>query len=102
MSANEKVRAEVAALRRLTALRLLLDGGGVANSAVLETGLRAFCVPGVDRASVNADLRFLAAAGLLHAADLRPDLIGVRLTDRGERVARGEERVEGVARPSAD
>ncbi|HRQ82726.1 MAG TPA: hypothetical protein PKZ97_16565 [Azospirillaceae bacterium] len=102
MSANEKVQAEVAALRRLTMLRLLDDGGGVANSAVIETGLRAYCVPGVDRAAVNADLRFLAAAGLLVGNELRPDLIGVSLTDRGERAARGLERVEGVARPSLD
>lgn len=102
MSAIDKVKAEAAALRRLTILRLLHEGGGVANSAVLESGLRAYYVPGVTREAVNTDVRFLAAGGLAQTDELTGDLIGVRLTDRGERVAQGQERVRGVARPSAD
>lgn len=102
MSATAKVRDVFAADRRLTILRLLDESGGAANTAVLEKALRVYALPGVCRESVNADARFLGGAGLVRTEDLRPDLIAVRLTDRGERVARDEEHVAGVARPSQD
>ncbi|NYZ12875.1 ArsR family transcriptional regulator [Azospirillum sp. RWY-5-1] len=101
MSMNDQVRAVFDADRRLTALRLLDEGGGAANSATLEKAVRVFFA-GIDRATANADARWLAAAGLVDTEELRPDLLSVRLTDRGERVARGLERVAGVSRPSRD
>lgn len=102
MSANDRVQAVFSADRRLTFLRLLADGGATANTSIIEKGLIELGHPKVDRALTNADARWLAAAGLVTIDDLRPDLLVVSLTDRGERVARGKERVEGVARPSAD
>lgn len=98
----EKVQALYAADRRLTFLRLLDQGGGKANTSVVEKGLNAFGHPGVTREVVNADARWLAGGGMIRTEELRSDLLVVILTDRGERVSRGEERVEGVARPSAD
>lgn len=102
MSNAVKVKNLFAAERRLTSLRLLRESGGRANTSVIEKGLRLYAVPNADRATVNSDARWLAAAGLIIADELHPDLIAVILTDRGERVAKGEEYVEGVARPSAD
>jgi hypothetical protein len=102
MNSNARVKAAVAANRRITILRLLDDAGCPCNSAVIETSTRDFRVPGVTRAAINEDARWLAAAGLLTVEELRPDLLGMNITARGERVARGEERVEGVARPSED
>lgn len=101
MSMNDRVRAVFVADRRLTVLRLLDESGGAGNTATLEKAVRVFFAQ-VDRAQANADARWLAAAGLVEAEELRLDLLSVRLTDRGERVARGEERVEGVSRPSRD
>lgn len=102
MSANEKVQAVYAADRRLTVLRLLDQCGGKANTSVIEKGLNAFGHPGITREVVNTDARWLAAGGMIKTEELLSDLLVVTLTDRGERVARGEERVQGVARPSAD
>lgn len=101
MSMNEQVRAVFDADRRLCFLRLLDESGGRANTATLEKSVRLF-FSRVDRASTNADARWLAAAGLVECEELRPDLIAVSITDRGERVARGVERVDGVARPSRE
>lgn len=102
MSANEKVQALFVADRRLTFLRLLDTGGGRANTSVIEKGVRAFDHPNITREVINADARWLAAAGLLRTNPLTADLIGVAITDRGERAARGDEYVDGVARPSLD
>lgn len=98
---RDKVKAVFDADRRLTTLRLLDESGGAGNTATLEKSVRLFFAQ-VDRATANADARWLAAAGLVETTELRPDLLSVRLTDRGERVARGLERVDGVSRPSRD
>lgn len=101
MSMEDRVRAVFDADRRLCLLRLLDESGGKASSATLEKSVRIFFAL-VDRASTNADARWLAAAGLVTSEELRPDLLAVTITDRGERVARGEERMDGVSRPSRD
>lgn len=100
MSANARVKATVAANRRITILRLLDEAGCPCNSAVAEAAARDYQVPGVTRAAINEDARWMAAAGLLVIDELKPDLLGMRITPRGVRVARGEERVDGVALPS--
>lgn len=102
MSANDKVQAIYAADRRLTFLRLLADTGGSVNTSIIEKSLIELGNPKVDRASTNADARWLAAAGLATIDELRADLLLVTATDKGERVAKGRERVEGVSRPSPD
>lgn len=102
MSAKDRVQATVAALRRLTVLRLLTEAGCPCNSAVAEAAARDYQVPGVTREAINTDARWMAAAGLIALDELRPDLLGMRITPRGIRVARGEERVDGVALPSED
>jgi hypothetical protein len=98
----EKVQAVYAADRRLTFLRLLADGGATANTSIIEKGLTELGHPKVDRAVANADARWLAAAALVTIEELRPDLLVVSITDKGERVAGGKLKVDGVARPSAD
>jgi hypothetical protein len=98
----ERVQAVYAADRRLTFLRLLADGGATANTSIIEKGLIELGHPKVDRAVANADARWLAAAGLATIEELRPDLLLVSITDKGERAACGKLKVDGVARPSAD
>ncbi len=102
MSMSDQVRRVFDADRRLTCLRILCEGGGRASSSTLEKSLRLFSFGRVDRASTNADVRWLAAAGLVETEELRPDLLAVTISARGERVARGEEFIEGVSRPSRD
>ena len=97
----ELVRAGVDASRRLCVLRLLDDYSGSLNSSVIETSLRAYAFV-VDRDLVLDDLRWLEARRLVTSEALKRTLLVVKLSSRGERAARGDERVAGVARPAAD
>lgn len=97
---NDRVRAGVDADRRLVILRLLVEYRGALNSAVLEEGVRAWDHRYIDRSLINDDARWLAARSLVEVETLRPDVLEVVITARGERAASGDEWVDGVARPS--
>ena len=97
---NARVHANIDADRRLVELRLLVEYRGALNSSTLESGLRVWHRY-VDRALVLDDLRWLERRRLVTLEDLGRDVLDASITPKGERVAAGEEWVEGVARPEA-
>ena len=88
-----------AAVRRLTILRCLAEmPGSKANSAVLDITLDAMGC-GAARSVIEADLAWLHEQGLARVEAVGPVNVAI-LTQRGQDVANGELRHEGVARPS--
>lgn len=94
----KSIVSEHRALAVLTALRD--EPPGISNSLVLESWLHhiALCISGED---LRTCLEMLDREGLIRMRTI-DDLLIAELTEKGERVANGEERVEGVARPSRD
>ncbi len=95
-----QVQAVVTADRRLVILRVLVEYRGALNSPTLESAVRAMGHRYIDRALIIDDIRWLELRGLMTVETLRPDVLDVTLTPKGERAAAGGEWVEGIARPS--
>ena len=92
---------EILADRRLVMLRLLLEDEGCANDKVLEVGLRAVGHRvNVDRDYVRDQMAWLNEARCIRIEYAKDRVMVAHLTDRGAAVARGDLRVEGIARPS--
>jgi hypothetical protein len=84
--------------RRLTILRLLSEMPNVrANSSTLDDMLERFGHT-ASRNVVCDDMRFLRQKGLVALEEAGSVLVGT-LTQLGLDVSKGEESVEGVARP---
>lgn len=99
MSKSAAVAATFAADRRLVILRLLMETGAGINTSALEKAVYQFHRT-VDRDMIRDDARWLSGRGLVELEELTADLWVVSITTKGERVARGEIRVEGVDRPT--
>ena len=97
---SDKVREAINADRRLVILRLLVEYRGALNSSTLENGVRAWDHHYVDRDMITGDCRWLEQRGLVVVEELRSDVLDVAITPKGERAAKGEEWVDGVARPA--
>jgi len=97
---SDKAREAINADRRLVILRLLVEYRGALNSNTLENGVRAWNHRYVDRDLITGDCRWLEARGLVAVEELRSDVLDVAITPKGERAAKGEEWVDGVARPA--
>ena len=85
--------------RRLCILRMLEEGGGMANDSVLYHGLEQLGHRTHTRDTVRDDIRFLKDAGLVVDEWLGTILIA-KITKRGVDVATGRIQVEGVKKPS--
>lgn len=87
--------------RRLVILDLLMQGGGMGNEKVLETGLEQLGHRvGLDRASVRAHLKFLETAGCVTVDLFRDTIMVATITERGVKVQKGNISVDGVATPT--
>jgi len=96
MSYADYLRKDV----RLVALRILTEMPSYrANSSVLSNVLDQFG-HSVTRDQVKTELRWLAEQGLL-ALDEAGSVLVATLTERGQDVAAGRARVDGINRPSA-
>lgn len=100
MSAEDEVREEMAADRRLVILRLLVEYGSELNTRSLEKSLRRWGHGYADLALINDDVRWLAQRRLVKTEGLTERLLMVGLREDGALVAAGKKWVEGVARPS--
>ena len=99
MNPNPNVQQKIDEDRRLVILRLLADYRGSLNSSSLESAVRAWGHKYIDRSMILGDLGWCTFRGLVRTEDLGSNVLEVSLTSKGERVARGDEWVEGVARP---
>lgn len=96
MSFSDYLRQDV----RLVALRVLAEMPSYrANSSVLANMLHRFG-HAVTRDQAKTELRWLEEQGLLTIEEAGSVLVAT-LTERGQDVAEGRARVEGVARPRA-
>ncbi|MCK9987615.1 MAG: hypothetical protein AzoDbin1_04087 [Azoarcus sp.] len=96
MSFSDYLRKDV----RLVALRILTEMPSYrANSSVLSNMLDHYG-HAVTRDQVKTELRWLAEQGLL-TIDEAGSVLVATLTERGQDVAAGRARVDGVNRPSA-
>ena len=77
------------------------DGPDTLNAAILQSAVREFGHRPT-RADTVAVLDWLAARGLVRLLDSRAGIPAAALTARGEDVARGRTRVDGVRRPPLD
>lgn len=86
--------------RRCAILRFLAGAAGCEmNTSVMQDALDAYGHP-VSRDQVETDAAWLAEQGLVEVEDLGPVRV-IRLTGRGEDVAKGRVAVPGVKRPRA-
>lgn len=84
---------------RLCILRLLADAPGcTANASILRSASADLGCAGT-RDQVNTELGWLAEQGLITTRNVG-ELIVATITARGEDVAKGLARVEGVERPT--
>lgn len=97
MSQNDAVRAAFDADRRRCILLLLLEYNDAANNRTLASVLHKW---GHRREAehVLIDFRWLEQAGLVRLEMIRDDIGTATITERGVRVARGEESAPGVKR----
>lgn len=96
MSYADYLRKDV----RLVVLRILTEMPSYrANSSVLTNVLDQFG-HAVTRDQVKTELRWLAEQGLLEVNEAGSVLVAT-LTERGQDVAAGRARVDGINRPSA-
>jgi hypothetical protein len=97
LSQNDAVRATFDADRRRCILLLLLEYNDAANNRTLASVLHLW---GHRREPdhVLIDFKWLATAGLVRLEMLRDDIATAMITDKGARVARGEDSVPGVKR----
>lgn len=87
--------------RRLVILDLLMQGGGMGNEKVLETGLEQLGHRvGLDRASVRAHLKFLETTGCVTVDLFRDTIMVATITERGAKAQKGNITVDGVATPT--
>ena len=98
MSRGQAVSTVVTAARRRYILLFLDRYQGALLAAVLPGLCREQNFRGTDLAVVLDDLTWLATLNLVMLAGNGSETL-VHLTPRGERVARDEERVPGIARP---
>ncbi|NYT80891.1 ArsR family transcriptional regulator [Alcaligenaceae bacterium] len=86
---------------RLLVLRLLSEMPTYkANSSVLRSALAAWGHE-PSRDHVRTQLRWLEEQGLVAIEDIAQGVLLATLTDRGQDVAAGRARVDGVKRPGA-
>lgn len=96
MSFSDYLRKDV----RLVALRILTEMPSYrANSSVLSSMLDHYG-HAVTRDQVKTELRWLGEQGLL-TIDEAGSVLVATLTERGQDVAAGRARVDGINRPSA-
>jgi len=87
--------------RRITILRLLNDGGGVANESILKDGLEEVGLEaGLTRAMVRDDLKFLETVGAIRQEWFGDKMVVAHLTERGADIAKGRVVIDGIKRPS--
>ena len=87
--------------RRLVILDLLMQGGGMGNEKVLESGLEQLGHRvGLDRAAVRSHLKFLETAGCVTVDLFRDTIMVATITERGAKVQKGNITVDGVATPT--
>ncbi|MCU4601874.1 VpaChn25_0724 family phage protein [Acinetobacter ursingii] len=86
---------------RLVILRLLNDLPSYrGNSSTLHGGLNHWGL-GFSRDQVKTELHWLREQGCLNIEFDNPDVIVVKLTERGQDVVEGRTKVHGIKRPSA-
>ncbi len=89
---------EVSKHRRLTILRFLNDSNeGVPNASILEVVCNDFGIPST-RDQIVGDLGWLAEQGFVSTAQ-NGEFVVATLTERGEHVATGKVKSDGVQRP---
>lgn len=86
--------------RRLAILRLLAEVEGTASESVIHKALRDTLYPHWTRTQAREDLDWLRQAGCVTHGWLNEDLLIATLSARGQDVARGDVKVEGIARPT--
>ncbi|MCL2524568.1 MAG: ArsR family transcriptional regulator [Betaproteobacteria bacterium] len=86
--------------RRLVMLRTLAEMPGYAANSSILAGALDKLGHAATRDAVKADLRWLAEVGLVTIEEAGSVLVAT-LSDRGQDVAEGKARVDGVAKPRA-
>lgn len=90
------VKDDFAATRRLFIVRLLIEGGGTANSSVIYLAALHHGVGCRTRDDITADLDHLKRHGCITDEWLSDAVRVAEITDRGEDVAYGRVEVPGV------
>jgi len=85
--------------QRLVLLRSIVECGGDANESILQSCLDAYGHR-ISRDLVKSHLCWLDEQGLITRTDIN-GLIVARITGRGEDVAEGRIKVDGVKKPRA-
>lgn len=82
---------------RLVMLRSMAEDGNALNESMLQSILEMFG-HNASRDKVRTEMRWLEEQGLVHIEDVAGVLVG-RLTGRGDDVAAGRCRIDGVKSP---
>lgn len=97
MSFETKLKEEM----RLVLLRLLNELPSYrGNSSTLHTGLNHWGLS-FSRDQVKTELYWLAEQGCIGIEFDNPDVVVVKLSERGQDVVEGRAKVHGIKRPSA-